>query len=92
MTQTLSQLEHNGAFIERHIGPTPAQQATMLEAIGASSLESLISAIVPADIQLPGPPAVGDAATESHCQSEPYLQILDRHGLQCGDHPAGYPA
>ena len=31
MTQTLSQLEHNGAFIERHIGPDAAQQATMLK-------------------------------------------------------------
>jgi len=70
MTQTLSQLEHNGAFIERHIGPTAAQQSTMLEAIGASSLDALINAIVPADIQLPGPPAVGDAATEQQALAE----------------------
>lgn len=70
MTQTLSQLEHNGAFIERHIGPTAQQQATMLEAIGASSLASLINAIVPADIQLPGPPAVGEAATEQQALAE----------------------
>ncbi len=26
MTQTLSQLENSGAFIERHIGPDAAQQ------------------------------------------------------------------
>jgi len=70
MTQTLSQLEHNGAFIERHIGPTAAQQASMLEAIGARSLSELISAIVPADIQLPGPPATGDAATEQQALAE----------------------
>lgn len=70
MTQTLSQLEHNGAFIERHIGPDAAQQATMLETIGASSLASLIASIVPADIQLPGPPAVGDAATEQQALAE----------------------
>ena len=70
MTQTLSQLEHNGAFIERHIGPSPEQQALMLEAIGASSLDALIGAIVPADIQLPGPPAVGDAATEQQALAE----------------------
>ncbi len=70
MTQTLSQLEHNGAFIERHIGPTAAQQATMLEAIGAQSLSELISTIVPADIQLPGPPATGDAATEQQALAE----------------------
>ena len=70
MTQTLSQLEHNGAFIERHVGPSPEQQALMLEAIGASSLDALIGAIVPADIQLPGPPAVGDAATEQQALAE----------------------
>ena len=70
MTQTLSQLEHNGAFIERHIGPTAAQQASMLEAIGAGSLNELISTIVPADIQLPGPPATGDAATEQQALAE----------------------
>ena len=70
MTQTLSQLEHNGAFIERHIGPTAAQQASMLEAIGARSLNELISTIVPADIQLPGPPATGDAATEQQALAE----------------------
>ncbi|HBP95692.1 MAG TPA: glycine dehydrogenase (aminomethyl-transferring), partial [Pantoea agglomerans] len=70
MTQTLSQLEHNGAFIERHIGPSPEQQAQMLDAIGARSLEALISTIVPADIQLPGPPAVGEAATEQQALAE----------------------
>ncbi|WP_312831109.1 aminomethyl-transferring glycine dehydrogenase [Pantoea eucrina] len=70
MTQTLSQLEHNGAFIERHIGPTDAQQASMLEAIGAGSLNELISTIVPADIQLPGPPATSDAATEQQALAE----------------------
>ncbi len=64
MTQTLSQLEHHGAFIERHIGPSQEQQAAMLSAIGASSLSELIASIVPADIQLPSPPAVGDALTE----------------------------
>ena len=64
MTQTLSQLEHHGAFIERHIGPSQEQQAAMLSAIGALSLNDLISTIVPADIQLPSPPAVGDALTE----------------------------
>ncbi|WP_428945217.1 aminomethyl-transferring glycine dehydrogenase [Pantoea sp. FN060301] len=70
MTQTLSQLEHTGAFIERHIGPSQEQQAAMLNATGASSLSDLIASIVPADIQLPGPPAVGDAATEHQALAE----------------------
>ena len=67
---TLSQLEHTGAFIERHIGPSPAQQEAMLNAVGAASLSDLIAAIVPADIQLPGAPAIGDAATEHQALAE----------------------
>ncbi|AXF76805.1 aminomethyl-transferring glycine dehydrogenase [Erwinia tracheiphila] len=70
MTQTLRQLEHTGAFIERHIGPSPAQQDAMLSAIGARSLSDLIASIVPADIQLPGPPAIGDALTEHQALTE----------------------
>ncbi|WP_407320896.1 aminomethyl-transferring glycine dehydrogenase [Dickeya ananatis] len=70
MTQTLSQLEHGSAFTERHIGPSAAQQQQMLTAIGAASLDELIRHIVPADIQLPQPPAVGDAATEYQALAE----------------------
>ncbi|EEB1455314.1 hypothetical protein DKA22_21920, partial [Salmonella enterica subsp. enterica serovar Typhi] len=40
MTQTLSQLENRGAFIERHIGPDAAQQQEMLNAVGAESLNA----------------------------------------------------
>ncbi|WP_157793562.1 hypothetical protein, partial [Yersinia pestis] len=53
MTQNLSQLEHNDAFIQRHIGSSVEQQQQMLAAVGASSLSTLIQQIVPADIQLP---------------------------------------
>ncbi|MCL2891711.1 aminomethyl-transferring glycine dehydrogenase [Brenneria tiliae] len=70
MTQTLSQLEYNGAFAERHIGPSAGQRRHMLAAVGAASLDELIRQIVPADIQLPGPPAVGDAATEHQALAE----------------------
>ncbi|MBP2834480.1 aminomethyl-transferring glycine dehydrogenase [Dickeya parazeae] len=70
MTQTLSQLEHGSAFTERHIGPSATQQQQMLAAIGADSLDELIRHIVPADIQLPQPPAVGDAATEHQALAE----------------------
>lgn len=64
MTQTLSQLENSGAFIERHIGPDAAQQQEMLNAVGAQSLNALIGQIVPKDIQLATPPQVGAPATE----------------------------
>ncbi|GAB2950109.1 aminomethyl-transferring glycine dehydrogenase [Hafnia psychrotolerans] len=70
MTQTLSQLEHSEAFIGRHIGPSSQQQQQMLETVGAGSLDALIQQIVPVDIQLPGPPAVGDAVTEHQALAE----------------------
>jgi glycine dehydrogenase len=70
MTQTLSQLENNEAFIGRHIGPSSQQQQQMLDTVGADSLNALIQQIVPVDIQLPGPPAVGDAVTEHHALAE----------------------
>lgn len=81
MTQTLSQLEHTGAFIERHIGPSLSQQESMLQAIGASSLKELIASIVPADIQLPGPPAIGDAVTEHQALAE--LKAIASRNQRC---------
>jgi glycine dehydrogenase len=64
MTQTLSQLENRGAFIERHIWPDAQQQQEMLKTVGADSLNALIGQIVPKDIQLATPPQVGEATTE----------------------------
>jgi len=70
MTQTLSQLEHSEAFIERHIGSSAEQRQELLAAGGARSRSALSQQIVPADIQLPGPPPVGDAATEHQALAE----------------------
>jgi len=64
MTQTLNQLEHRGAFIERHIGPDAHQQEEMLKTVGADSLNALTGQIVPKDIQLAAPPQIGEATTE----------------------------
>lgn len=75
MTQTLSQLENSGAFIERHIGPDAAQQQEMLNAVGAQSLNALTGQIVPKDIQLATPPQVGAPATE-------YAALAE---LKCGN-------
>ena len=53
MTQTLSQLENRGAFIERHIGPDAQQQQEMLKTVGADSLDAPIGQIVPKTSSLP---------------------------------------
>ncbi|WP_353612948.1 aminomethyl-transferring glycine dehydrogenase [Mangrovibacter phragmitis] len=70
MTQTLSQLENNEAFIGRHIGPSPDQQQAMLAVVGADSLDALTGQIVPKDIQLAQPPYIGEAATEAQALAE----------------------
>jgi glycine dehydrogenase len=50
-----------GEFARRHIGPSPADQARMLEAVGVPSLEALIDQVVPerirsrAPLDIPGP-------------------------------------
>ena len=43
-------LLNQDAFIQRHIGPSAGQQAQMLEQLGVSSLEELISQTVPGNI------------------------------------------
>ena len=54
MSQTLPslhELEHTGAFIERHIGPDATEIEQMLAVVGQPSLEALTDAIVPATIK-----------------------------------------
>ena len=48
----------------RHIGPSPAEMADMLKAVGAASLDELIDAIVPEDIRLKVPLGWGKAESE----------------------------
>ena len=61
METTLTGLEDAGAFVRRHIGTTPEDQAGMLAALGYPSRAALVDAVVPASIRrtapvaLPGP-------------------------------------
>lgn len=49
-------LSHSHAFADRHIGvTTPADIATMLDALGYSDVESLVDTAVPAGIRMPRP-------------------------------------
>ena len=47
---TLSDLEQRDDFIRRHIGPSEAQIAAMLETLGLPSLDALIEKTVPENI------------------------------------------
>lgn len=51
--RTIAGLEKRDAFVARHIGPSEADQATMLETLGYASREALIDAIVPPAIRRP---------------------------------------
>ena len=61
---TLTALSQPRPFSERHIGPDEAQVASMLEALGLSSLEALMEDAVPTRIRTEGlalPPAASEA-------------------------------
>ena len=62
--ESLRQLEHHDAFLERHIGPNDAEIAHMLRVVGQPSLDALTDAIVPASIKSPGPLALPAPVTE----------------------------
>jgi glycine dehydrogenase len=61
---SLSELENHADFIQRHIGPTAAQQAEMARAIGYDSLDALIDATVPAAIRRRQPMDLPGAQSE----------------------------
>jgi glycine dehydrogenase len=62
--ETLEQLEARDDFIRRHIGPTEADVANMLKAVGVGSLDELIDKTVPAAIRDRTPLAIGSNKTE----------------------------
>jgi len=51
-------------FQERHIGPSPDDQAAMLATLGYDSLDAFIDAVVPEDIRLRQPLRIPPAITE----------------------------
>ena len=51
-------------FVRRHIGPTAADVAAMLAAVGADSLDDLMAESLPAAIRMQGPLALGEGISE----------------------------
>jgi glycine dehydrogenase len=51
-------------FARRHIGPSPVDQAAMLDVVGAPSLDALVADIIPAGIRLELPLALPPGETE----------------------------
>jgi glycine dehydrogenase len=75
---SLRDLEHHGAFIERHIGPDDTEIAQMLRVIGHDSLESMTDAIVPGSIKSAAPLALPRAITEEEALAK-IRTIADRN-------------
>jgi len=61
-------------FQERHIGPSPEDQASMLATLGYDSLDAFIDAVVPTDIRLREPLRIPAAKSEQEALEE--LRLL----------------
>ena len=61
---------HPDRFSDRHLGPSEAERAAMLEALGFDSLDALSDAAVPSDIQLERPLDLPDARSERELLDE----------------------
>ncbi len=63
------------AFLNRHIGPTAADQRSMLKTLGLPSLETLISQTLPASIRLNRPLDIEAGASEDQALRELHDKI-----------------
>ena len=66
----LKELEFNDEFVGRHIGPKQREVASMLEVIGAPSIQALIEKTVPASILRTSALNLPEAATEQNALQE----------------------
>ena len=71
---TLYELEQHDDFVARHIGPSAADTAAMLDVVGADSLGALMQSTVPASILLTEPLALDGSRTEAETLA--YLKQL----------------
>ncbi|WP_175455750.1 aminomethyl-transferring glycine dehydrogenase [Pseudoxanthomonas sp. CF385] len=77
-TPTLRELEHHGAFLERHIGPNDAEIAHMLRIVGHDSLDAMTDAIVPTNIKSAQPLALPSPINEEEALAK-IRAVADRN-------------
>jgi glycine dehydrogenase len=92
----LSVLENHADFIQRHIGPSPAQQTEMSQALGYENLDALIEDTIPRGIRREAPMALADPQTEQAVLQR-LRDIADqnqvfRSFIGCGYHDTYTPA
>ncbi|GBF06952.1 glycine dehydrogenase [Deinococcus aerius] len=66
----LNELLQTDDFTSRHIGPTEAEQAEMLAALGVSSLDELVESTLPESIRFGGELQVGGPVTEAQALAD----------------------
>ncbi len=66
----LSELLNTTDFTRRHIGPTVAEQAEMLSALGVGSLDELIATTLPEAIQFHGELTAGPGVSEAQALAD----------------------
>ncbi|WP_284449142.1 aminomethyl-transferring glycine dehydrogenase [Pseudoxanthomonas mexicana] len=77
-TPSLRELEHHGAFLERHIGPNDAEIAHMLRVVGHDSLDAMTDAIVPGSIKSAQPLALPASINEEEALAK-IRAVADRN-------------
>ena len=92
---SLTELEATDEFIQRHIGPDESQQREMLELLGVSSLDELITSTVPANILRDQPMDIASPKTEADALAQLRVlakqnQVMDNYIGQ-GYHPTLTP-
>jgi glycine dehydrogenase len=91
----LAELECDGEFIRRHIGPSEADVAAMLAALKQPDLSALVDAIVPESIRLKEPLALdgplGEAQALARLQELASRNRISRNYIGMGYHAARLP-
>ena len=91
----LSELENRGDFIRRHIGPSPAQQTEMAQAIGYESAAALIDDTIPQLIRREAPMQLDSPNTEqaviARLRSIAEQNQVFRSFIGCGYHDTYTP-
>jgi len=86
----LAALEANDSFVSRHIGPSDAETAAMLAAVGAASLDDMAAQTVPATIRtnraLELPPAIDEAGVIAELRALAHANTPCRSLIGMGYH------
>ena len=84
------------SFALRHIGPSPQEQKAMLNTIGVTSIEQLVSETVPADIRLKKDLDLDAAMSEqdylTHIYELSQLNQVFKSYIGLGYHPSNLPS